>query len=181
MFGVQEGTPTSSELLLFKKPCSRIDRIDRTHTLNTHTSHSARGFYRPTCSGLTTADPICTPCSQICPDGSYKPPCTGVYETTDTKCLNVSRIDRIDRKLLVLLIYHTFECNQAKYAWLSGQVCQIYNVPLFVMQCTIGQCPPNFYRPKCNGSTATSDPSCIPVSWYPFCFFKAQNATQHSI
>jgi hypothetical protein len=27
--GVQEGTPTRSELLLFKMPCSRIDRIDR--------------------------------------------------------------------------------------------------------------------------------------------------------
>ncbi len=26
---VQEGTPTRSELLLFKMPCSRIDRIDR--------------------------------------------------------------------------------------------------------------------------------------------------------
>jgi hypothetical protein len=26
--GVQEGTPTRSELLLFKMPCSRIDRIE---------------------------------------------------------------------------------------------------------------------------------------------------------
>jgi hypothetical protein len=29
--GVQEGTPTRSELLLFKMPCFRIDRIDRKH------------------------------------------------------------------------------------------------------------------------------------------------------
>jgi hypothetical protein len=28
--GVQEDTPTRSELLLFKMPCPRIDRIDRT-------------------------------------------------------------------------------------------------------------------------------------------------------
>ncbi len=52
---------------------------------------------------------------------------------------------------------------------LPGKIYMIVSLSLSLRivlcaQCTIGQCPANFYRPPCNGSTATMDSACVPVS-----------------